>query len=225
VFESYFNLRQGFRTKLLCSHMKGCCLGLLPMKLNDDLWSGRQYEVLVSFIQHLAYYRVLNKLYNDMRQRSEFWTTTINAHLLRAIIDWCMVFGTESNELHWKKVVTGKNIQRDFRRHLLSASSMTQNQWDDYWRDMTTFRNKYTAHRIAMESYPTTPKMDTALLVATTYDQWIRGCIKESCIVFFDEPSLQNRYDRITRISQKFLKLLVAAGPTVDQEYEGRIPQ
>ena len=83
-----------------------------------------------------------------------------------------------------------------------------------------TFRNDFAAHRIVATSYPITPKMDTALLVATTYDQWIR----ESLNAVFDEPSLEKRYDRVIRTSKKFLKQLIAFGPTVDQEHEGRVP-
>jgi len=88
---------------------------------------------------------------------------------------------------------------------------------------MTTFRNDYAAHRVA-GSYPTTPKMDTALLVATTYDEWIRQQIRQSQNAIFDEPSLEERYARVIRTSEKFLETLVAFGPTVDEEYEGSPP-
>ena len=190
------------------------------MNLDEELWRQHQYQILVSFAHHLAYYRVLHGLYVEMQQKSEFWTRTIDAHLLRAVIDWCMVFGTDSNQIHWKKAITDETAQCDFRRRLLSVASLTQDQWEAYWLDMTTFRNDFAAHRIVATSYPITPKMDTALLVATTYDQWIR----ESLNAVFDEPSLEKRYDRVIRTSKKFLKQLIAFGPTVDQEHEGRVP-
>lgn len=193
------------------------------MNLDEELWRRHQYQMLVSFVHHLAYYRGLVKLYVDMTGKSEFWLRTIDAHLLRAIIDWCMVFGTDSSQIHWKKVVTDATAQSEFRHRLLSIASLTQDQWDAYWLDMTTFRNEYAAHRVA-GSYPTTPKMDTALLVATTYDQWIREGITESSNAVFDEPSLQDRYDRVTRTSETFLKPLITLGPTVEQEYEGNPP-
>ena len=179
--------------------------------------------MLVSFVHHLGYYRVLGRLNVGMTRKSEFWIRTIDAHLLRAIIDWCMLFGTDSSQIHWKKVVSDETAQREFRHRLLSVASLTADQWDAYWLDMTKFRNEYAAHRVA-GSYPTTPKMDTALLVATTYDQWIRERITESSNAVFDEPTLQDRYDRVTRTSETFLKPLIALGPTVDQEYEGNSP-
>lgn len=194
------------------------------MKIDEELWSKHQYQILVSFVHHLAYSRVLRSLYTELQQGSEFWIQTIDAHLLRAVIDWCMVFGTDSSQVHWKRVVADENLQTDFRRSLLNVASLTDSQWDEYWRDMTKFRNDYTAHRIVADTYPTTPKMNTALLVATTYDTWIRQRLRESQNAVFDEPSLEERYDRVTRTSQHFLKQLVALGPTFDQEYEGRIP-
>jgi hypothetical protein len=194
------------------------------MKVDAELWSKHQYQILVSFVHHFAYSRVLRNLYTELQQGSEFWIRTIDAHLLRAVIDWCMVFGTDSSQIHWKKVMPDKEAQCDFRHRLLKVASLTSDQWDEYWRNMTDFRNDYAAHRTVAETYPTTPRMDTALLVATTYDGCIRELIKNSENAIFEEPSLQERYDRVTRTSQKFLKPFVALGPTFDQEYEGKVP-
>jgi len=98
------------------------------MSLDEELWRKHQYQMLVSFIHHLAYSRVLRRFYLEMQQKSEFCLRTIDAHLLRAIIDWCMVFGTESNQIHWKKVVADENAQRDFRDRLLSVANFSQDQ-------------------------------------------------------------------------------------------------
>jgi hypothetical protein len=110
------------------------------MKLDDDLWAEHQYEVMINFIHHLAYYRVLKRCYDESKQESEFWTKTIDAHLLRAMIDWCMVFGTDSNEVRWKNVAVDKEAQHSFRSHLLAVTGLTEVQWHTYWSDMTTFR-------------------------------------------------------------------------------------
>lgn len=159
-----------------------------------------------------------------MGQKSEFWTRTVDAHLLRAVIDWCMVFGTDSSGIHWKKVIADVDTQSDFRLRLLSLGNLTQDQWDAYWLEMTTFRNDFAAHRIVASTYPTTPKMDTALFVAINYDKWIRERIRQSSNAIFEEPSLHDRYDRVIRTSGKFLAPVIALGPTIDQEYEGNVP-
>src|SRR6266436_1280303 len=119
------------------------------MALDEELWRTHQYQMLVSFVHHLGYYRVLHRRYVDMQQKSEFWVRTIDAHLLRAVIDWCMVFGTDSSQIHWKNISADEDAQRDFRNRLLRVARFTQDQWDAYWLDMTTFRNDYGAHRVA----------------------------------------------------------------------------
>ena len=190
------------------------------MQIDEDLWADHQYQVIVSFIHHLAYYRVLKRCYDESGQKSEFWTRTIDAHLLRAITDWCMVFGTDSNQIHWKKVVADEEAQSRFRSRLLSVG-FTKEQWDNYWSEMTTFRNNFTVHRIVAEKYPTVPKMDTALLIATTYDDWFRSSVEAS----FSEPPLQARYDRLIRISGEPFSKLISIGPIIEPEYEGNLPQ
>lgn len=190
------------------------------MTLDEDLWAQHQYQVIVSFIHHLAYYRVLKRCYDESRQESEFWTRTIDAHLLRAIIDWSMVFGADSNQVHWKKVAIDDEAQCHFRRHLLYVIGLTKEQWDTYWSDMTTFRNDFAAHRIVAPVYPSVPNMDRALLIATTYDDWFRN----SMTALFDEPSLRARYDRLIRVSEETFLKLVSSGPIVDLEYEGSPP-
>jgi hypothetical protein len=191
------------------------------MKINEDLWSQNQYAVLVDFVHHLAYYRVLSRFYNNSQIRSEYWTRTIDTHLLKANIDWCMVFGTNSNEIHWTKVVIDEQYQCDFRCHKNKLANMTENQMSKFWSGMTNFRNKYAAHRTAATQFPAVPYMDTALIVATSYDDWFRLKVEAS----FAEPSLNKRYERLLRTSEKFFKELISCGPTIDQEYEGRPPE
>lgn len=191
------------------------------MKLEEDLWSHNQYQVLANFVHHLAYYRVLRRFYVDLKLVSEFWTATIDAHLLRAVIDWCMVFGTDANQIHWKRVAADEDAQHDFRRFLLGVANLTQDELDAYWSKMMVFRNDFAAHRIVASSYPSTPNMDTALLVVTTYDDWFRQAVT----AVFDEPSLKERYDRLMRTMEAPIKQLIQLGPTLDQEYEGSLPR
>lgn len=163
------------------------------MKINEDLWSQNQYDVLADFVHHLAYYRVLSHFYNDSQIRSEYWT----------------------------KVVIDEQYQCDFRCHRNKLANMTENQMGKFWSSMTNFRNKYAVHRTAATQFPAVPYMDTALIIATSYDGWFRLKVKTS----FEEPSLNERYERLLRISEKFFKELIGCGPTIDQEYEGRLPE
>ena len=186
------------------------------MRIDEELWATQQYGVLMSFVHHLAYYRTLSKAYADLQIKSEFWKWTIDAHILRAITHWCMLFGADSSKVHWKRVIADDSAQSTFRDHLLDVLGFTHDQWKAYWSSMTAFRNKYAAHRDP--SYPPTPTMDTALRVVTAYDEWFRNSVSAS----FDDPSLQERYDRLIRTSADPLWHAVSLGPTLDQEYEGK---
>ncbi len=188
--------------------------------IDEDLWSKHQYQVLAGFVHYLAYYRVLSKIYGDLSKKSEFWTRTIDAHLLRAIIDWCMVFGADSNEIHWKRVVLDKASQTAFRKHLTTVTGMTGSKWKIYWLSMTKFRNKYASHKSVQGKYPSVPMMDMALQVATGYDDWVRQKVYAS----FREPSLRDRYQRLIRTSPQSLTKAVRKGPWIEDEYEGHPP-
>lgn len=175
----------------------------VQVQINEELWANQQYRLLVRFIHHLAYYKTLFSAYNELNTESEFWTYTIDAHIVRSIIDWCMVFGTDSNEVHWKKVAVNDFTQSDFRDYLLKAIGLSLKQWRDFRSNMMDFRNKYATHNVV--PYPPTPTMDTALRVAVTYDNWFRDRVN----AIFDDPSLQGRYDRLMLTLAKPLKRLV----------------
>jgi hypothetical protein len=81
---------------------------------------------------------------------------------------------------------------------------------------MMEFRIRYAAH--SNIPYPPTPTMDLALRVVTTYDDWFRNSFDAT----FDEPPLQERYDRLMRTSAKPLNHAVSLGPKVEQESEGQ---
>ena len=131
-----------------------------------------------------------------------------------------MVFGTDSNEIHWKKIILDEQYQCDFRCHIRKFANLSKDKMGKFWSSMTNFRNEYAAHKTAAANYPKVPYMDTALIVVTNYDDWFRLKVGAS----FEEPSLKERYERLLRTSERFFKNLIMNGPTIDEEYEGRPP-
>jgi hypothetical protein len=117
------------------------------MQIDSELWMKRQWDVLISFIHHMAYQRVLGKAYSESGLKSQFWRHSIDAHLIRAILNWCIVFGNDSNEFHWKRVVVDENAQSACRRSFLKGAGLSEEKWKTFWTSMTDFRNKYVAHR------------------------------------------------------------------------------
>lgn len=150
-----------------------------------------QFPIVKWFVYHLTYYRALSKGYREHRLQNEFWTLTIDAHLLRGTIDWCMVFGSDkSNPTHWKQlaITESKALHRSFREGLFKATDLDRYTWKQYWKSMTDFRNKYAAHR-ELEFASPVPNFDTALAVAYYYDNWVRRVISPDA---FAEPTLES---------------------------------
>jgi hypothetical protein len=149
-----------------------------------------QFPIVKWFIYHLTYYRVLSMGYKEHQLRNEFWTLTIDAHLLRATINWCMVFGSDqSNPTHWKRLTSAKPLAhyQSFYAGFFRETGFDQNRWSQYWESMTDFRNKYAVHR-ELEFKNPVPDFDPALAVAYYYDNWVRRVISPDRL---EEPPLK----------------------------------
>lgn len=160
------------------------------MKYESDVFKN-QFAIVKWFVYHLTYYRILSKGYREHQLQNEFWTLTIDAHLLRAAIDWCMVFGSDkTNPTHWKRlsITDSKLLNESFREGLFRATGLDRNTWQQYWKSMTDFRNQYAAHRELEFSSPV-PNFDTALAAAYHYDDWVRRVISPDT---FAEPTLKS---------------------------------
>lgn len=159
------------------------------MQIKHDIFE-TQYPILKDFVCHLVYYRVLFRIYTDDEMESDFWVRTINAHLLRAMIDWCMVFGSDSNEVHWKKVMPFETDQQNFRALFTDQLEISMEEWGEYRKAMTTFRDKFAAHR-TLGILPAPPCLDVAVNIVFAYDCWIRKSLADT---YFDESFLEDSY-------------------------------
>jgi hypothetical protein len=109
-----------------------------------------QSHIVKRFVYHLTYYRALSKGFKEHQPQNEFWTVTNDAHLLNATILWCLVFGSDKSEpTHWKRLSITKSeaLAQSFYEGLSYATGFDQNRWQQYWKSMTDFRNKYAVHR------------------------------------------------------------------------------
>ncbi len=149
-----------------------------------------QFPGVKRFVYHIVYYRTLSKAYSDSQLQNEFWTLTIDAHLLQAVIYWCMVFGSDGcNPTHWKKLSPDQSeaLRQNFCDGLFGHTGLNQHRWESYWSEIVDFRNNYAAHRALGFSSPV-PHFDMALKVGYYYDNWVRDVILPD---IFDEPPLE----------------------------------
>ncbi|HHZ8766682.1 TPA: hypothetical protein ACWL56_004960 [Klebsiella quasipneumoniae] len=66
-----------------------------------------------------------------------------NALLGDAVVRWCQVFGTYSEDNHWKKII---NDHEAFMSKLLNNIGMDTLSYEEYNKEMREFRNKAIAH-------------------------------------------------------------------------------
>lgn len=165
-----------------------------------------QFPIVKCFLYHLVYYRGLSNVYNKFQLKSEFWTHTIDAHLLQAAIHWCMVFGADGcNPTHWKNLSADDSAEliRSFRQCLFNKTGINSGEWEKYWKEMTSFRNQYAAHRELNYKNPV-PDFSIALNISHYYDNWIRKVIEPDV---FDEPLLTETEENLKK----------AVAPLIDQ--------
>lgn len=149
-----------------------------------------QFPIVKRFVYHFVYYRTLSKAYLDSQLQDEFWTLTIDAHLLQAAIHWCMVFGSDGcNPTHWKKLSPDQSeaLRQSFCDGLFKQTSLNQQTWESYWKKILDFRDNYAAHRALGFSRPV-PHFDVAFEVACYYDIWVRDLISPDIL---DENTLK----------------------------------
>ena len=108
-----------------------------------------QMTLLCNFVHSLAFYRTIRQDYDRIEDNKKFWTHFMNSCYLRAITDWCIVFGANNNEAHWKKTAKNKNeeFKSEIRPMIYSAAEISQNKWKEYHKEVVDFRNRYAAHR------------------------------------------------------------------------------
>jgi len=134
-----------------------------------------QMDLIHSFARSLSYYRTIHQDYHRITDGKEFWCQTMNNALLRAVTDWCSVFGVNSNSTHWKKVSNQdqNTAEAEIRNLILVKTQLSAAEWNTYWEKMCEFRNSYVSHREPDVRQPV-PDMSYALTDACAYFEWLK---------------------------------------------------
>ena len=154
----------------------------------------RQYPVLNDFVYHYIAYRELSNKFDLLPGDKEFWIRSTDAHLKVAITSWCMIFGAESNLVHWKKIIIEDHVNfcKEFRNCILKECGFNDKEWDDYWNDVVKFRNTFIVHRELYSDEPM-PYIDKSFKIAISYDLWVSEKIKPD---YLEDPTLFETSDR-----------------------------
>jgi len=91
-------------------------------------------------------------------------------------VEWCKLFGSDDSEtqpVHWKSIA--QDHER-FREDLLKAIAVSRAEWDAYWIELKTYRDRAVAHfdprQISIARYP---DFDLALKSSYFYYTYLRA--------------------------------------------------
>ena len=123
-------------------------------------------ERLVCLVRNATLRRVLHKI--DPDPQLNFWRVSYGNLTDVAVIEWCKTFGEDSEDGHWKNVVSDPN---SFRTEMLNQLKIDRGEWDAYWQQMKLYRNKVAVHASHSSKVTDYPCFDVALESAFFYFQ------------------------------------------------------
>lgn len=169
-----------------------------------------QFPLVDRFAEHLAMHRAMKQEVSiEIFNKSALLVRTSDAHLLQAVIYWCMVFGTDENQTQWKKLWPIPDAAREeFRQRLGKATGRSEAEWDTYWEEIVFFRNNYAAHRALGDYNRPVPSLKFAEEVAFFWDRWVRDKIAPDTVSI---PLLQHEAERYHKIAIAEVRQILSA--------------
>lgn len=161
-----------------------------------------QQRILTSFIFHYLTYEGLRAKREKLKGEERFWIYTSNAHVFQCFNYWCMVFGSDKNETHWKHLSFNSDKgSGGFKKELLKE--LSESEWTTTWSEMTTFRNQFTAHRDTNFNKPV-PYIDNAYKTVIVYMKWIKKQLP-----YINWPSLEDWIEEQKAVVNETVKYLI----------------
>jgi len=152
---------------------------------------------LIYVIRNIAKYRSLAKFKDNFNQN--YWILIYNNFFDVAVLEWCKVFGTDSEPTHWKTIVQDHET---FRNGLLNSIGLNEQGWNTFWQSVNSYRNNIIAHfrRIPGLSYPS---LDVIMKSTFYYYEWLQQELEKHGII--QEPKdLEDYYHRCLKQAESF---------------------
>ena len=161
---------------------------------------------LVFVVRNVAYHRSLLKQKDNFEQN--YWILIFNNFLEIAVLEWCKVFGSNTDTTHWTKYIDVDD-QAGFRSNLWKRLNLTEQEWKDYRQKMKDYRDKVVAH----DEY--NPKI-------TNYPDFSHAL--ESCYFYYEilikELRLLKCYDYPDNLEEYFNRSLKQAEKISETAYD-----
>ncbi|MGV1046633.1 MAG: hypothetical protein ACOYBN_15570 [Limnohabitans sp.] len=125
------------------------------------------------YVEHIA----------SVSSRSNTWVSIRDMCYSEAIISWNQIFGTDSQQAHWKKLSKALPIPANARLEPFGKAmvvrdlNISDGQWSQYHKDMLDFRNNRLAHFDCCIRHEHPPNLKWALQSACLYREWLRDLL------------------------------------------------
>ena len=166
---------------------------------NFDVQSSDHIFRLIYVVRNAANYRSMVKYKDDFNQN--YWIHIFNNFFDLAILEWCKVFGTDSEPTHWKTLV---DDHESFRKGRLKHMGLTESEWESYWTKAKNYRNNIITHfRKNPNKVKNYPALDNIITSACYYYGWLVKALAERNII--QEPeSLEVYYNNCLKQAELF---------------------
>jgi hypothetical protein len=101
-------------------------------------------SIHLSCARNYANYKAINAVKHPLINKHNFWLVAESNAYDMAVIEWCKLFGNDSEKTHWKN--SGVSGIHDLKKQLLPKIGMTEIEWADYRKQLLDYRNKNATH-------------------------------------------------------------------------------
>lgn len=134
-----------------------------------------RFFVLNSFFRSyylMDYLDEVCAVYDAIFKEESTFTHIHNVILCDVVVNWCKLFGNDSEECHWKKLVAD---QEGFRKYLFSSLDICNKKFREYQLEVLEFRNKWVVHYEPSYNHDIIPLFDHMFASALCLHDYLRA--------------------------------------------------
>jgi hypothetical protein len=175
------------------------------------------FVIVTSVVRNIQLKRALHK--SEREPPLNFWRLIYANSLDMAVIDWCKLFGSENEAVHWKKVIPRSERDR-FLKELLVAIGLSVDEWKAEREKVKTYRDKLGAHcdpEHLQSGQAYYPDLNVPLEATFFYYEWLLKILEEKGIDHRKPLNIREYADRFAKQAAEAAKAALAATATIEE--------
>jgi hypothetical protein len=123
-----------------------------------------------------------------------------------AVLDFCHLFGSYDDDLHWKNVIDNPD---KFKDELLKKLGMDDKNWAQYWKLVKDYRNKDVAH-LEIRPMANIPNMEAATTAVVFYYSSVIRELKSGGKYAMFLDNLSDYFPQLEKLTGAFIQQKVS---------------